>query len=705
VRPNDPGSRKNDHVRALVTGWFTKASRHHYLAITWFAALALVVLGPLVAPGYLLLLDAPVGPTQPPLSLFPGPSQGLYSVGAPTSVAVLAAARVLGLVAPELLNQIMMGAAIIIGGWGLYRFCNRDLGLDRPSSIAAGTLYAINPFVYERLLAGQLFIALGYALLPWALPTLAALTETGSWPRAFAALTWCFAISLVSVHLGGMALVLALAGILVAPRTIPIRITMAAIVVLGLFLLQAYWILPAWDGSQASGGGLSDLAVFAPRPRTPAILTWVLLLHGFWRAEYPTPLSQSPGLFLASFLPLLAIAATGSIAAIQSAAARRWYGVLGSTALIAIILGMGTSFRLTSGVTRWLYLHVPGYSIYREPHKWVALVALAYAVFLGVGLHHIASVVQRVRRMVPHVALLAPPLTLVASGLMLWGLGGQVRTSEYPLGWERAASLIQDQEGSLLFLPWHEFQSVPFAGGRVIHTPAENFFEAPVLTSTDDEFLRRRASPVLDPRDAYISTVLRGQRSLEHFGSLVAPLGVRYIGLATWPGGQSYRFLNRQRDLRLLSSGHGFTLYENVAWRDSFYGLRRTRATTLRNVLTDASAQDVASEALIPLDPLVARPGTASLDVWGFDPFIPQRIRAPFIGTSLSCIDGWRLGDEEALCHLGALAAFRNRAPTERLRSTFFGIQSAGYVVSGVALAALVIGLLRRRRRRQRDRP
>ena len=41
-----------------------------------------------------------------------------------------------------------------------------------PARLGAGLFYAVNPFVFDRLYAGQLGVLLGYALLPFAVDAL-----------------------------------------------------------------------------------------------------------------------------------------------------------------------------------------------------------------------------------------------------------------------------------------------------------------------------------------------------------------------------------------------------------------------------------------------------------------------------------------------------------------------------------------------------
>jgi hypothetical protein len=138
-------------------------------AYAWFGVLALIVAGPLLGPGHLLLLDFPSGPRLPRIDLFPSPGPDALGNGLP----LLALHALLGEVQELLPDKAFLLAPVVLGGIGVYRFVRGRLDGGALAATYGGTLYAVNPFVYDRYLAGQLYFLLGYTLLPWALPAAA----------------------------------------------------------------------------------------------------------------------------------------------------------------------------------------------------------------------------------------------------------------------------------------------------------------------------------------------------------------------------------------------------------------------------------------------------------------------------------------------------------------------------------------------------
>jgi hypothetical protein len=660
------------------------------LAVAWFVSVALGVLGPLLLPGYLLLLDFPGGPRIPWVSPFPLPSQAFVSAGAP----VISLLRSLALVVPEETPKLLIITSILVAGFGLFRFLSVCLIFRPIPALTGATLFAINPFVYDRALAGQLLILLAYAFLPWALPSLMRLTREGTTRALIWSLAWTAAIGIINLQIGGVALLLLLTAITSAPRTSLVKLGFLSGAVATLLVVNLYWILPLAASTTPHTVGSGDLAAYGTRPHSAAVLGAVLLLHGFWRLEFSTPLSNYPLIFLFSFIPLLAAAAAGVISAMTSERYRGPAAALGAAALVGLVLAMGTSFPPTAPISRFLFTNLPGYGLFREPQKWLALVALAYSVFTAAGLQVLAVSFAKWRRHSSWILLLTPLLPLIATHIMLWGFQGRVDVSRFPTGWAHAEAETASQSGKLLFLPWHLYEPLPFTQARIVANPAPSYFTIPTLVSTSSGLSTRDATAPTDPRTNYVSQLVSQPGHMKHFGHLMAPLGVHYIALANVADARSYRFLDRQHDLHRVFKTKSLSLYRNKAFRGSFYSLlpRRT-PSSIRSLINSAPLQQRAGESLLAGPQGQNRAGisgpswTRRLRFW-------PRFSAPrhdYVGTDLSCRDGWRFGESAPLCNLGTVAAFPPSTEGAMvLWRPGFGTQLIGYATSLIALLGLV---------------
>jgi hypothetical protein len=657
----------------------------------WFALLGILVLGPLLASGYLLLLDAPAGPTAPWPEWAPLPSSGLVSVHAPFSALL----RALSQPAPEWANKLLIFATVCGGGLGIFNLVFRHLRLSVAGGLLAGTLFVLNPFVYERLISGQVLFTTGVAALAWVLPSICRVASRDHLSDVLRALGGTALITCISIHAGGFCLALVLIALAASGRPLSSKVAAAGVVVAGLTALNLYWALPAWLGGEAGRMEGGDLIAYAPRPRAATILFHELVLHGFWRREFATPLSFNRPLFLIAFLPVLGLAGLGMLAGVARGPWRRSAVALVLAACLALILGMGISFPYTAGLSRFLFEHLPGYGIYREPQKWIVLVLLSYAVFAGAGL---GVVGRRWHGRYERGALFSAPLLLfAATPMMLWSFGGQVRLTTFPRDWARADRAMRERPGRLLVLPWNLYQPMPLAGNRIVANPADHYFDPPTLVSGDPALPVSDTTRSSDPRDGYVSMLVRNASGLLHFGHLVAPLGVRYVALAHAADWADYGWLRRQSDLVTVSDGPHVTLYENEAWRGSVYGLRdRGRSVTWAGLVTSPRSQLRASEVLSPAPGLPSTaplPGSGAIRKLGIWPELDSR-GGRVVGTDKSCLDGWRLGSRAPSCHLAAVAAWHGPRGGTLWRPGLLTQLGAG-AASAASLAVLGVAVRR----------
>ena len=662
----------------------------------WFALLGVGILGPLLSGGYLLLLDLPEGPRPVWPHVFPLPSEGLVSASAALGGTLIA---LLAKVSPEMQNKLLILAIVMVGGVGLARACIKYLGTSVSAAMVAATFFVVNPFVYDRVLMGQLVLLLAYALLPFTLRSLIDLVNEGSRSSLLSSLAWTSLIALVDLHIGGMSLLLLFLTILMSPSTPRAKLMRCLAVVGVLIALNLYWLIPASVANESARLGSGDLVAYAPRPRSPRILAHVLLLHGVWRTEFTSPLASNPVLFLGTFLPLLASACIGLYASLTMVRHSRLAKLLGLSALISIVLAMGTSFPATSWFTQLLFDHVPGYGIYREPQKWVALLAFCYAIFAAFGVDKLRGGVHARAPRVASLVAMGLLLPIAATSTMWWGFDGQLQTSEFPDDWARANEITRSQSGRLLFLPWNLYQPLPFAGNRSVVSPAERFFDMPVLVSGDAALGVSDSTAALDPRDQYMTQLLKRRGGIHAFGHLVAPLGVRFVALASIADAPEYGFLRRQADLRPVFEGDDLVLFENRAWETSVYGLESGPSGTglSGNAL---SHQDEVTTTLVDAkasSPILDGPQTLDLEVFGRELQVPS---SHLMGTDLSCNDGWKLQGDDPVCHLKSVAAFTNPPEVGILTRPGLSIQLLSMGASLLSAAALSGLLIRGRKSR-----
>jgi hypothetical protein len=661
--------------------------------VLWFLGLALIVAGPLLGSGYLILLDWPSGPHFAEPVWFPVPSSGDIGNLAPLNT-LHTLVRAIHAYLPD---KVFLLLPIVLGGWGLHRFARNRLGAGVWGAIFGGTLYAVNPFVLDRFLSGQLYILLAYSLLPWALTPL---HEASRVPRRRLALLvglWLGGLGAIDIHVAALYALLAVVVFITGSRSLGQRAISVGIAFGVGVLLWAYWLLPAILTPPGGGIGEADLGVYSSRPQGFRVLPALAAMYGFWRDEFLGPAQRIPALYLL-VIPILGLVFLGAARVMRSSPSRRFALGLAATGGIALLLSAGTSFPPTAAVFRWLFEHVQVFRIFREPQKFLALAVLAYAVFGAIGLDglrvRLTVITEAALGVVSTAAVMAYAYT------MMWGFWGQVELSRYPDDWRRAEEAIaQAGSGSLLVFPWHHYAVWSFSDDRITANPAPSYFAPEVLVSGEAGFEQvPTQSP--DPFTVYIDSVVAEREDVRFLGHLVAPLGVRYVVLLDEVNRHHYAFLRSQPDLESIHQGSAVVVYENTAWQPLPIGVQEAVALdSVREVIRGNDGARV-TEALYDSEPLVPRPGSVIPPLAQY--LSPGEgidvVEAPFLLTEKRCTDGWRIGNEPFGCHVGAVAGFRSPGRPEELRRPAAAMRTVGLGVSTVAFVVVSLGLLLRGR-------
>ncbi|MHB8293856.1 MAG: hypothetical protein ACYDH5_04385 [Acidimicrobiales bacterium] len=537
-------------------GWLAPEDR---LVLALSLLIAAAVCSPFVG-GRVLMLDFVSGPhvPYPPAQLFG--LDGGVAAGLPLGVVVGGLFHLLGAAA----SWLVVGAFFPLAGLGI----SRGGGGGAPGRLLAATLFEVNPFVFERLYAGQVGILFGYALLAYLAASLLRASRRG-FPRNLAPALWLAAATSMAPHfawIGGVLLAAAVAADRFRPRA------WAWAVGVGLsFVAMTSYVLFAHAGQALPiRTGPSSLAYFATQPSHRfGLYVNVAGLYGFWRLGPMLPK------YLVSGWPIL----LAGILVVAGVGARAAFGYTRRRALVVLLVAGVVGYFLalgaqgpTGGVFSWAYSNVPFFAIMREPEKFSSLVALAYAACFGWGaqelLDRAAGMSSNPLGELATVTLCAA-LVVVYTPNLVAGLGGQVRPSHAPAAWRAANGLTVAGSGlprgsrktvagpvgsgAVMFLPWHEYMAFPFTQRRVVANLGPDYFRLPVVTSTAP-FSAAAAGPT-SRRSAYLSYLLAHASHIHAFGALVAPLGIRYITLAKTVNWRAYGWLNHQVDLhRVLNT-------------------------------------------------------------------------------------------------------------------------------------------------------
>ncbi len=173
--------------------------------VLWCGLLAVLLLGPALAPGLVLSYDMVWVPDLALRPDFLGVASGL-----PRAVPSDAVIAVLDEIVPgQLLQKTVLLASLVGGGLGIARLLQES---SLTARLAAITVYQWSPFVVERLVIGHWPVLVGYAVLPWLLVLGRRWRVDARFPLALAVLVPIGSLSASAGLATGVALLAAVAG-------------------------------------------------------------------------------------------------------------------------------------------------------------------------------------------------------------------------------------------------------------------------------------------------------------------------------------------------------------------------------------------------------------------------------------------------------------------------------------------------------------
>ena len=545
--------------------------------------IATLVCFPFFHSGRLLLLDWVQGVNTPFLST------SLYGLNGGLTTSVLPS------LAMSLLNALFGGAATWIPLFVFFPLATfsigRLVGGGSWRRVAAGTLFAINPFVFNRIFVGHIALLLGYALLPFAISTLlnSAVAAKHQWLRV---VLWWFLLTSLSPHfvwIFGIPIGITFLYELALCRQKTSRTVQWLMSVLSIYLVTiSYLLVPSLFTSLPTTVGTTSLNLY----RTVAdpilgLIPNVLGMYGFWRiGPGPTlPKNQLPGWIL--LLLLLLVVASFAFsrsrpvdgsetirmrsswwlvirAQLQS---HQQFIVIGLVGIFGVLLSLGTQGP-TGALFSFLYNHFSFFQLMREPQKFLMLWVICLSVFFAFGAERILSIIKSKLMQRFAALVLCVGLPIAYTPTMFSGLSSQIALSSVPAAYQQADQMMGSGQGQILYLPWHIYMSYPFANNRVVANIAAGVFTRGVITGDNVES-GGVSTQSTSARSAYLEGLYTKGSMINDFGRLVEPLGVQYVVLTKSADSASYAWLDKQLDLKLISDNSTLMVWENSTFNSA----------------------------------------------------------------------------------------------------------------------------------------
>lgn len=460
----------------------------------WALLLGLLMLGPALAPGYVLTYDMVWVPDLALRSDFLGVGSSLPR--AVPSDAVIAA---LDEVVPgALLQKAVLLSTLVGAGTGMAALVVHFSADARPGlwqQCLAASVAIWNPFVVERLVIGHWPVLIGYAALPWLLLA-ARRHRQGGRPHGLLVLLPLASLS-ASAGLASAVSVLA-AG--VGRRRGRRNLLLVALVLAA----NAPWVL---SGLLHAGEAVSDPAgarAFAARGEGMLNVPLTALgLGGIWNAEV-VPVTREGVLGVAWLVFLLTLAGAGIRPWWRTAAGRDAVVLLGLWALGFGLVMLGW---VAPGAVAGLAEQVPGGGLLRDSSRLLGLCMPLVAMLVARGSTQVTGWLRDSdqRRFVAAALVLVPLAVMPDAG---WGASGRLSSTEYPASYDAAREAVGNGRGDdVLLLPFSSYRAPTWNDGRNVLDPVGRYLR-PNFVASDELIVSGRAIAGEDPRGEEVRAAL-----------------------------------------------------------------------------------------------------------------------------------------------------------------------------------------------------
>lgn len=480
----------------------------------------------------------------------------------------------------EKIYIILAFAAVLFGGRTIARAFTKNEVIT--FLVAAFCLF--NPFVYDRLMYGQLGIILalglflasfGYAIWYWREEKIKHLIFSAIFAGLCVANSLHFIFFLVVTYLTVFILLLVknwadkkkiwkLTGFFAAAAVLVAIINWQFIY--NTFLGKDATQQAQFQSFITQGITEQDFVLFETRGGSAiGVIKNLVAMTGFWGSEQfrYIPLQGAKGLWgIPFYILMLPLLITGIVVGLKNKKYRTLVIGSGVLYLVAFILAAGIALPGAEQISMWMYKHVPYYTGLREPEKWVAVIVGIYAMWMAIALKRMfkVDVVQQYRKIAIPVLVM---VILAQAPLMVFGAVGQAPVIQYPNDWYAVnQQLVNDTSGckqNILFLPWHLYMNFQWMGRAIVSNPAPVFFDCPVYSGTNME-----AGGIFDNSTNPTSKLIEDWISAQGKTELLTnnTLNIGYVLLTKEVDYTNYAWLFDDANLETIEQSDNFLIFK-----------------------------------------------------------------------------------------------------------------------------------------------
>lgn len=637
-------------------------------------AIGTAVCGPFFRGGWLLLLDWGIGPHAP---LFGPTFFGLHGGINGNSFGMIVTALV------HLLGSIMSWLPLFfffpLACLSIARLVRGGLA----ANLSAGLFFSINPFVVDRIYAGQFAVIYAYLLLPILFKSVHTWIN-GEKPmasRVALLLTLMISIDINYAWIGGLVVA---TGAIAGFHRSKFRQS-----VLRLFLimipLNIYLVIPILGHKLAVNPSENSALLNAFRTTSDphlGLFVNVLGLYGFWRHLHESSKSFMSGWPLL-LLAILIICAYGTRQLWKRD--RRLTLLIGVSFILAYFLALGTQGP-TGSIFHWAYRSIPAFSMMREPEKFSAILATGISLLIGEGIGKLSSI-QSSQKASISVFALGFLLGIAYNPIAFWGLHGQIQTSQIPSDWATVARITNKASGKTLLLPWHLYLSFPFTNKRIISNPGPSFLPGDIISGDNIE-IANVYTTATSQRSAYIDWLVGHLQQTNNLGGMLAPLGVQYVVIFKTFSTGNITWISKQRDMKLIYQSKNIDVIKNEVFVGAVQKVTSPITTKFDHLLRENQASNSTTNSTSSS----RNQGNKSVVLRRSPTSITFRTQSKgWVNIATEYEPGWRLSNQKPVQSSFGTLQFYSNGNQETINYAPWNWILIGYSTSALCVLALVL--------------
>ncbi|MFA6023478.1 MAG: hypothetical protein WC781_05305 [Candidatus Pacearchaeota archaeon] len=389
------------------------------------------------------------------------------------------------------LGSIAFSISMLIAMIISYYFIKKIAG---KYSLLFALIFFFNPFIYSRIMIGQIGIILSYLIMPIYSFYLLELFEKQFSNKTLikTAISATF-MGMFSLQFFVFAVIMFFIAVIFSYKKQNNYMKIISIFIILLLLLNLYWIQGFFSNTIFSSINSEHENFFAPKSTGEvSAVTKIIGMWGFWReVSYITPFTEIP---IVIWFVMLAIFVLLALWGYYNDMDKFRANFFFSLWCLGILFATGISHPLIAPIFDFLFKNIPFFNGFRDSHKFLALTALAYAYFIPLGIKDLFDRLKEKdinSKIIRISVIIFTALFIITYTYPLICLSNQISPVDYPQAYFDANNYLDSQntKGYIIYLPWQTYLTYSWtqdisSDGRIA-VPINAIIKKPVLVGPD----------------------------------------------------------------------------------------------------------------------------------------------------------------------------------------------------------------------------